>query len=572
MLFPFLLTALAAHALLEDPAPAAEPLFEEVPDALPGVRTTCGSAEKDFILEVNGGGLALADFDGDGDVDLVVVDGSTIERVRADEPGLPPRLFLNDGSGRFEAAGEAWAMRGGRWGMGCAVGDVNGDRRPDLVVTEWGPDRLFLNRGGAGFEEVADPGFAGSDWSTSAAFGDFDGDGVLDLVVAGYLEFDLAQIAPRGAGGCTWKGHAVMCGPEGLTPVHDRLYFGLSVGAGDAARGAGRFRDVTLAQGFRPRIGDRPAPPGFGLGVTTLDFDVDGHTDVYVANDSTPNHLWRNEGDGRFTEVGFRRGVSHDAGGKEQAGMGIACGDVNGDGRPDLFVTNFSGDSNALYASRGARDYRERSAPTGLGGPSMRFLGWGTSLLDADLDGDLDLIVANGHVYPQADLPGTDTSYAQPDQLYRNDGAGRFRPEPLAAGPDRVSRAAACADLDGDGDLDIVSIELDGEVRVLRNSARGSAASEAASAPHWIAVELAGRGANTFGLGARIEARWKGGTGSAEIRTAGGFQSAVPPVAHFGLGDAERLEVLRVRWPSGAVQTLERVDADRTLRLEEPAP
>jgi len=533
----------------QEPATAAGPLFVEEP--VPGLVTTSGSTAKDYIIEVNGPGLVLQDFDGDGDVDLVVIDGSTLERAEAGEPGLPPRLYLNDGDGRFAPAPEAWAMDGGRWGTGGAAGDLDGDGWPDLVVLQWGPDRVFLNRGGQGFEEITErAGLQGERWGTSAALFDYDGDGVLDLAVINYLAFDRERVGPPG-GRCTWKGHPVMCGPEGLTPVHDQLYRGI---------GDGTFREVTAEAGFRP------AEAGFGLGVTALDHDLDGRVDLYVSNDSTPNFLWENQGDGTFEEVGFLRAVSHDGSGKEQAGMGIAAADVDGDGRQDLLVTNFSGESNALYQTRGGKGFRERSSASGLGGPSIVTLGWGASLEDFDLDGDVDAAVLNGHVYPQADLPGTDTSYAQPDHFYENTGGGHFTLRPLSNGPDRVSRASAVADLDRDGDLDLVAVELDGGVYVLRNRTRTR---DGEGGPHWLTVRPHGKGSNSFALGATVRAEWEGGARTAEIRTSGGYQSSVPPEAHFGLGGAGAARVI-VRWPSGREQVLEDVPADRTLDVEEP--
>jgi hypothetical protein len=441
-------------------------------------------------------------------------------------------------------------MAGGRWGMGGAAGDIDGDGWLDLVITEWGPCRVFHNEGGKGFREITErAGLVGNDWSTSAAFLDYDRDGKLDLVVVDYLVFDPKVVAKPGEGECRWKGHPVMCGPKGLAPAHDRLFRG---------HGDGTFEDVTLQAHFRP------AEPAFGLGVMTLDYDDDGDTDIFVTNDSTPNHLWENRGDGTFVEVGFRRGVSHDANGKAQASMGIACGDWNGDGRDDLFVTNFSGESDALYASAKGLGFRERSASAGIAGPSLPTLGWGTHMVDFDLDGDLDLSVLNGHVYPQADLPGTDTSYAQRDQLFRNDGHGRFTVENLSDAPPMVSRASAFADLDGDGDLDLVGLQVDGQVRVLLNNAH------AGPTAHWLRVRLRGHASNRDGIGARVIAQWKGGSLRAEIRTAGGFQSSVPAEAHFGLGAVDRLDHLLVRWPSGREQSLENVAVDRLVVVEEP--
>ena len=529
-----------------------DPLFRDIgARALPGVATRCGEPAKDFIVEANGGGVVLGDFDRDGRIDLVVVDGSTLERVEKGEPGFPPRLFLGKGDGTFAPAGSAWDMAGGRWGMGGAAGDFDGDGWLDLVVTEWGPDRVFLNDQGRGFREVtAKAGLSGSEWSTSAAVLDYDRDGNLDLVVVNYLEFDPKVVARRGAAGCRWKGIDVMCGPEGLVASHDRLYRG---------RGDGTFEDKTNAAGFRPEHA------AYGLGAMTLDYDDDGDTDLYVANDSTPNHLWENRGDGTFVEVGFRRGVSHDANGKEMAGMGIACGDWNQDGRDDLFVTNFSGETNTLFASSKNLGFRERSAATGISGPSLPMLGWGTHFVDYDLDGDLDLSVMNGHVYPQADLPGTDTRYAQEDQLYRNTGDGRFAIAKLSDAPPAVSRASAWADLDGDGDVDLVGLQVDGQVRVLLNSA-----ASAEGHGHWLLVRLRARAGNRDGIGARVVAEWKGGSRRAEIRTSGGYQSSVPAEAHFGLGSIDRIDRLVVRWPSGREQVLEGVAVDRVLVVDEP--
>jgi hypothetical protein len=554
--------AALAPVELQDAVPASpprpqfesRPLVVDVGGQPTPITTVCGSPEKNYILEVNGGGLVLGDFDGDGSTDLVVVDGSTLDRVRAGEPGLPPRLLLNDGQGNFRLAGEEWALAGGRWGMGGAAGDVDGDGHLDLLVTEWGPDRLFRNLGGRGFEEITDrAGLVGSGWSSSAAFLDYDRDGHLDLVVIGYLaarleDLDSGTIAGRDSGRCKWKGHPVMCGPEGLTPLHDRLYRG---------RGDGTFVEVSRDVGFRVE------DAGFGLGVTTVDYDGDGDTDLYVSNDSTPNHLWENRGDGTFEEVGSRRNVAFDMNGKEQAGMGIAVADLNEDGFADLFVTNFSGENNSLYLSRAARGgpaYAERSSQLRLGGPSIPFLGWGTAFGDFDLDTDQDLFVLNGHVYPEADQPGTDSSYAQEDHLYRNGGELRFEREVLHGAPLRVSRAGASADLDGDGDLDLVALELGGAVHVLENrGARG----------HWLTVRARGAGGNTQALGARLEARHGDRVQRAELRTAGGFQAAVPAEAHFGFGDLERLPELVIHWPSGRRTTLRDVALDRILTVHE---
>ncbi len=510
-----------------------------------------GSPDKDWILEVNGNGLAIGDFDGSGSNDLVVVDGSTLERIANDQPGFAPRMLLNDGAAHFREGGASWAMAGGRWGTGAAAGDVDNDGDLDLVVLEWGPDRLFENLDGKGLRErTEEAGFQGKRWATSAAFLDYDEDGCLDLAVVNYLAFDTESIPSRASGACKWKGYDVMCGPEGLSPVHDQLYRG---------KGDGTFEDVTRAAGFVP------SEAGYGLGVTTLDFDADGDTDLYVTNDSTANFLWENQGDGKFQEVGMMRAVSRDENGKEQAGMGVAAGDVDGDGLPELLVTNFSGEHNAFYQpsankKSGRVSFKERSFHAGIGGPSLHKLGWGTAFFDADLDGELDAFVLNGHVYPQASQPGTDTSYAQTDDFYRG-GAGNFTVEELHDAGARVGRAGAAADLDGDGRLEVVALRMDAPIDVLHNQTQGG---------HWLMVRAIGTQSNRDGIGARIQLQVGERRYASEIRTAGGYQASIPALAHFGLGAAERVDRLVVHWPSGATAELADVAVDQLLEVREP--
>lgn len=564
--------AFGTAAVAHQDAPPQQALFTDVSEAaLPGVTTTCGGLGKGYILEVNGGGLGLGDFDGDGDLDLVVVDGSTVDAYRSGKPGRSARLYLNDGEGLFTPGGESWRIRPGHdaasWGTGCAIGDTNGDGVLDLVVLGVGDDQLYLGEGGRGFARgsVLPTGSREEDgavnsWSTSATFFDFDRDGALDLFVVRYL---VPTFALDDAHAARWKGHPVMRGPQGLQPVADQLLRG---------RGDGTFEDVTVKSGIAA------AAPSFGLGVVSLDHDGDGHPDLFVANDSTANHLWRNRGDGTFEEVGLRSGVSHSADGRAQASMGIAAGDVDGDGREELFVTNFSGESNTLYFGRKGARFRDRTSRSGLIAPCLHMLGWGTGMQDVDLDGDLDLWVLNGHVYPAAARAGTDTSYAQADQLLLQGGNGRFEARPLVAGPPVVSRAGVQGDLDGDGDLDIVAVTLDGPVRVLRNDA------PKAEAARWLGVRLVDRTGNLRGLGAKVSVTVGGRTMTREVRTSAGFQGAAPAAVHFawravapdetstevgaGSEDAVRLDV---RWPDGAIQRVDDVAPSSWISVARPS-
>ncbi len=521
-------------------------LVDDSGRALEGLRTLCGGRRKRWIIEVNGGGLALEDFDGDGDLDLLIVDGSTVERVEAGTPGEPPRLYLNDGSGRFAPAGEAWAIAPGRWGMGVATGDLDEDGWPDLVLTEWGVDRVLRNLEGKGFEELAPVGPAS--WSSSAALFDIDGDGHLDLFVSGYLAFDPHEIPPAGESPARWKGHPVLAGPEGLPPLPDRLHLG---------RGDGTFGPNVLP--------DHPA--AFGLGVMPCDVDRDGDLDLLVANDSMPNHLWISDGKGGLEEQGFASGLAYDPSGREQASMGIARGDLDGDGDEDLFLTNFSGEANALYHAQRPGRFREIGGRMGIGRASLTRLGWGTGAGDFDLDGDLDLFVLNGHVYPQADAPGTGSSYAQSDQLLLAQG-GHFEAIELDPRDPRCSRAGAAADLDGDGDLDLVALAVEGPVRFWR----GLAADQGRGRGMVVRPEGRAGGPASQAIGARVEARAGDRHWSGLVLTAGGYQAALPAEVHLGLGDLELLDELIVTWPDGTTRRLAPVPVRPRLFVARPKP
>ncbi|MCH7798270.1 MAG: VCBS repeat-containing protein, partial [Planctomycetes bacterium] len=366
---------------------------------------TCGGTPSREILEVNGGGVAMLDYDNDGDLDLFFANGASMQDP---EHGPGSRMYANGGDGSFTDVTVELGIDLTRWAMGVAVGDYDNDGCDDLYVTCYGRNVLLRNlcRGNGRFVDVTEQAGVGDDrWSTSAAFADLDGDGDLDLYVVNYLAFTVE--APPDRGGKTFKGVPVMAGPAGLTPQGDVLY---------ENRGDGTFADVTARAGCTPRT------PGYGLGVVVLDVDLDGTQDIFVGNDSTGNFLFRRAGGGPFREDGILSGVASNYDGNTQATMGIAVGDVDGNGHPDLFTTNFSSDTNTLHLNLGGGLFDDRTSQFGLAAVSRPFLSWGTGFYDFDLDGDEDLFIASGHVYPEADTHELDSDYRQPPQLFERRG------------------------------------------------------------------------------------------------------------------------------------------------------
>ncbi len=514
----------------------------------------CGPelSSKRWILEVNGGGAALFDADGDHDVDLWLTNGSTLEALREGKPGAGNSLWRNDGHGRFADATKGAGIEGSRWGNGVAVGDVDNDGDLDVFVAEIGPNQLFLNGGLARFREVGvEAGLGDKRWSSSATFFDAERDGDLDLFVANYLDFDLSQ-PPAFGGDSIWRGVPVMRGPRGLAKSRPALFRNDGVHEDQTPR----FVDITVASGIGA------AAPSYALGVVAFDCDMDGDDDLYVANDSEPNALFLNAGNGTFAQVAEYWNAAHDAYGSVGSGMGVCAGDYDGDSRLDLVVTNFSQQTNNLYHNEGGY-FEDLSFPSGLAAASMQKLGWGCSLFDADLDGAIDLFVANGHVYPEADGPGTDTSYAQPCQLFLGGPKGRFVEVTTEAGLDvaRVHRGAAFGDLDGDGDEDVVVTVLNGRPVVLRN--------EGPAGRSWIAFDLVGTKSNRSAHGAVVRVIAGARTRIAQRQPGSSFQCSNDPRVRFGLGDAEKANRVEVRWPSGLVETWADLETKAVYRLVE---
>ena len=536
-----------------EPTPSTGPAFRGFRARGPesGLTTPqrSGASPPETILGVKSTGIAVLDFDSDGVLDLLFTQGSTPGRWVAGEMGEPVLLYRGLGKLRFEAVADRAGLPDFRWATGVAVADLEGDGDDDLLVTSFGADRLFRNESGR-FAEIESSGLSADGWSTSAAFADLDGDGILDLYVARNLSIDLANPPTNGTEwSCLWEGFEVVCGPRGLPAERDAVYRG---------RGDGTFEEVTELWGFAA------ATPGYGLAVVIGDIVGDRTPEIFVANDSSPNHLWSRR-DGKWREIGFLNGLSVDANGEEQAGMGADLGDIDGDGRLDLVVSNFERESENVYIADARGSFFDRTDRLGVAAASRPTLSWGLGLEDFDLDGDLDLFVANGHVYPQADQVTTSAGYAQVDQLYRLEagptGKPRFADRSAALGITEkgVSRGAVFADLDGDGDLEIVVSRRDETPLLYENLGTPGARS--------LTIALVQPGKNLAAIGAAVSVDFGESAGalgrwSDRVRRQSSFQSSGVATITRGIPSktAGRVQVI---WPDGTAETFP-VDATAT--------
>ena len=544
----------------------AAPVFEDVTDktALAAFQHHAGSAAKDYIFDVPSGGVAIFDYDGDGLPDIYLLNGSTLAIERS--KGKAPRaaLYRNLGNWKFEDVTDKAGLANERWGMGVAVGDYDNDGKPDVYVSNFGVSRLYHNNGNGTFTDVAEKlGVARKGWSTGATWGDYDGDGRLDLFVPGYLQIDFNDL-PRnpseankpGAVGqnfCQFRGAPVMCGPRSLPGEGDTLYH---------QKPDGTFEDVSVKAG----VSDPQKYYGFSSAFVHI--NEDNLLDLIVVNDSTPKLLYINKGDGTFEETGYPSGVALNENGREQAGMGLAVGDYDNDGRVDFHITNFSDDSNVLYHNDGEGNFTDVTFLAGLGEVTLPFLGWGTIFVDYDNDGWKDVMVVNGHVYPTVDEHQWGTSYKQQPLLFRNLKNGKFERVGAAPGSGLAyawcSRGLAAGDLDGDGRVDLVVNNVDSKPAVLKNVTT--------PAGHWLDIHLIGdvtkksprdaTGAIAYLTADKVRQRQ-------DVLSGASYASQSDETLHFGLGAATTVEKLEIRWPDGSTESVDVSGVDRKLTIVE---
>jgi hypothetical protein len=510
-----------------------------------------GTDSNKYLLETTGCGVAVLDIDGDGWLDLFIVNGSTLEGF-PEGPAPIGHLYRNRHDGTFEDVTAKSGIAQTGWGQAACSGDYDNDGWDDLFVTSWGQNRLYRNRGDGTFEDVtvsAGLQTKKARWGSGCAFLDYDRDGRLDLFAANYIDFDLASAPVPESGLCRYKGLPVACGPPGLTGGKNVLYRNM---------GNGKFEDVS------ERAGITKASGTYGLGVSTFDFNDDGWVDLYVANDSNPSALYLNNKDGTFKDVGIEAGCAYSQDGKPQAGMGIAIGDYDRNGTEDLFKTNFAGDTSTLYANGGKGFCEDRTFAAGIG-LNTRWLGWGVALVDLDNDGWLDVFIVNGHVYPEVERVKTEAGYKQRKVVYRNLGNGRFEDVSERLGPPittpAAGRGAAFADFDNDGDIDVVVNNINASPDLFRL--------DSATDARWLTLKLTGTQSNRSAIGARVRLITSNGAQVQEVRGGGSYYSQNDLRVHFGLGRSAAIERVEVRWPNGLEEQFTGLEPNRIVSLKE---
>jgi hypothetical protein len=506
-----------------------------------------GGPKKNYVLEVNGSGACWIDYDNDGWLDLYLVNGATLANLQGKEPQRTTNhLYHNNHDGTFTDVTARAGVPGRGWGFGCVAADYDNDGYTDLLVTNFGPNILYRNRGDGTFEDVTKKAGVGGGniWHAGAAFGDYDLDGNIDLFVPGYLDFNAADPELKT---CEYRGVRVRaCGPLGYRGAPDALYHN---------NGDGTFTDVTA----KANVVDQKLY--FGFQAVIEDFDHDGWPDLFVANDSNPNYLYRNKHDGTFEEVAVASGVAFSADGKEMSSMGVAVGDYDHDGNMDIFITTFANDNYILYHNDGGGLFTDVSYAAGVGEATIPNLGWATFFFDYDNDGHLDLFCANGHVFPEVD-GGLRETYRQPLQLFRNLGNGKFREVTKEALnlPHQAARGGAFADYKNDGGLGVVVSRIDATPLLLENTA--------AKRANWLRVKLTGTKCNRQAIGARVKVTAGGIAQYASVRAGESYLSSNDPRLHFGLGTASQADI-EVTWPGGGTEKFTGVPANRQFDVRQ---
>ena len=520
-------------------------IFEDVAKSS-GLATwhhTKGTPEKTYILETVGSGVGLIDYDNDGWMDLYLVNGATYDSLSGKVTPPHAALFHNNHDGTFTDVAAKAGVANDRWGFGVAIADYDNDGWQDIFVSNFGKNRLYHNNHDGTFTDVAEKaGVALGNWSTGATWGDYDGDGRLDLFVPGYVHYDLKNSPASGTAAvnfqqCGFRGVPVMCGPRGLKGEGDHLFHN---------NGDGTFTDVSKA------TGTEDASDYYGLASLFIDVNNDGKVDLLVANDSTPNYLYLNSGNGKFEDDSYASGYALNESGRETATMGIAAGDMFHNGRIDLYNTTFSDDYKPFYRNDGDANFTDDSYRMGIADPTVPFLGWGDAFLDYDNDGWLDLIEANGHVYPEVDKMNWGTSWAERSLLFHNV-KGKLELIPPVEGSGlatvTVGRGLAFGDLFNDGKIDVVINNMDGVPTLLRNVDKNK--------NHWVELKLVG-GAKSprDAVGTTAYLKAAGFTQRGDVVSGGSFASSSDPRLHFGLGAAVKVDEVEVHWPSGLVETV----------------
>jgi enediyne biosynthesis protein E4 len=532
---------------------AASIRFEDITSAAKIHFEHAVSPEKKYLIESMSGGLMLLDYDQDGWLDIYFTNAPSVDQAKRNQKASSA-LYHNNHDGTFTDVSQKAGVANPCWAMGGAVGDYNNDGWPDIVVTCEEGVVLYRNNGDGTFSNVSKQAhLLDPRWTTGAAFGDYDGDGYVDLMVTRYVVFDLEKLPKFGEGAtCRFRGIPVQCGPRGMKGMSDSLYHN---------NHDGTFTEVSKSAGVEDATGY------YGLGVVWSDLNDDGRIDLFVADDSTPNYLYRNDGNGKFTDVSYISGTAVGNDGGEMAGMGLAVCDYNHSGRFSLYVTNFEEQSNSLYRNDDKLNFSEVSNAAKISAVTVPFMGWGTGCVDLDNDSWDDLFVVNGHVYPQVDSLQAGGKYRQRKLVFRNLRDGSFADVSSQAGSAvavlQTSRGAAFGDLDNDGRIDVVVENIDGAPMVLRNVTAGN--------DHWITLELIGTKSNRLAIGAKVTAVAGGLAQIDEVRSGASYLSQSDMRIHFGLGAAKSVDQLQIRWPSGVTEIVRNLAGDRIYTVKEGA-